>query len=522
MNNLTGANYIAGTKSKKGKDSFKSFNPRTKENGKVSFFNATKDEIDKSVKKAEGSFKIILEFSDKKLADFLKTLSEEIMNLGDQLIETCDIETALGENRLINERKRTCNQIEMFADYIERGSYVEAIIDKKLDDSPDIRRMLLPIGPVAVFPASNFPFAFGVCGGDTVSAFAAKCPVVVKAHPLHPETSELFAKSVYKSIEKHNFPKGFFSMIQGNKKEVSKEIVIHPNIKAVGFTGSRTVGRILFDIASKRTEPIPVYAEMGSINPVFITKKSMEKRNNELAQEFSDSITLGNGQFCTKPGVIFVNDDKYTDEFIEQTKKIMNEKEPGFLIHKKIKEGLKRTVDKTKKIDGVELVLGGNEIKDKTIYENTLFVTNSKKFIEEKQLHMEHFGPVSFIVKCKNMDEFLKISEEMEGQLTATIHLEKEDYGKIKPLITKLSRKVGRIIINGVPTGVRVCNAMQHGGPYPATTFPNTTSVGTQAIKRFLRPISFQDFPEELLPIQIRNENKKKILRFVDGKYKRE
>ncbi len=508
MINITGANYIAGNKSKKGKIKFTSFNPKENKKGKIDFFNATKEEIEKASKKAVESFEIVFDYNDKKIADFLKTLSEEIFNLGDQLIDVCNSETSLGENRLINERSRTCNQIEMFANYILKGSYVETIIDRKKDSQPDIRRMLLPIGPVAVFPASNFPFAFGVCGGDTTSAFAAKCPVIVKAHPLHPKTSELFAKSVYRSIEKNNFPKGFFSLIHGSDKKVSEEIVLNSKIKAVGFTGSRFAGRAIYNLSIKRDEPIPVYAEMGSINPVLITKKAMKKRCNGLAENLANSITLGSGQFCTKPGLIFVNDDKYTDSFLNKIKELLEKKDPGILIHQRIKEGLKKKVSETKKISQVNLLLGGEEIKNKTSYQNTLFVADSKQFLSKKQIHKEHFGPVSFIVKCKDFDDFLEISDSLEGQLTATIHLEKKDYEKVKPLVKKLSNKVGRLIINGVPTGVRVCNAMQHGGPYPATTYPNTTSVGTQAIKRFLRPVAYQNFPDDLLPEKLRRDRK--------------
>lgn len=521
MIKITGANYIAGIQSKKGKQKFTSFNPETNKEGKISFYNATKEEIVNAADQAEKCFSVVSKYKDGKIADFLKTLSKEIVKLENQLINTCNKETALGEKRLINERTRTCNQLEMFADYLLKGSYVEAIIDGRKKSQPDIRRMLMPIGPVAVFPASNFPFAFGVCGGDSASAWAAKCPVVVKAHPLHPETSELFSHAVYNAIKKHNFPKGFFSLIHGNKKEVGEKIVLNPKIKAVGFTGSLTAGRALFDLASSRKNPIPVYAEMGCINPVFITKKAMEKRKFELAETLSDSIALGSGQFCTKPGVIFVMDDVFSDDFIKKITEILDNKKPGILINKRIKEGLKKAVDISKKISGNTILTGGEAIKNKNSYKNTLFITDSKNFLTERQIQREHFGPVSFIVKCKSLDDYLKISEELEGQLTATIHLEKEDYKTITPLISKLSHKAGRIIINGVPTGVRVCNAMQHGGPYPATTYPNTTSVGTQAIKRFLRPVSFQDFPGELLPKKLRDKNKSDIVRYVNGKYEK-
>ena len=517
---ITGENYIAGIRSKKGNDKFESKSPLTGKQKSTPFFNATEKEIEKTVDEADKCFGNISNYEDDKIADFLKTLSDEIINVGDQLIEECHLETALGRNRLRNERARTCNQLELFAEHILKGSYVEAIIDKKCNSQPDIRRMLVPIGPVVVFPTSNFPFAFGVCGGDSASAWAAKCPVIIKAHPLHPITSELFAHAVYKSIEKHSLPKGFFSLIHGNKNEVAQELVLHPKVKAVGFTGSITAGRALYNLSAKREVPIPVYAEMGSINPVFITKKAMEKRNFEIAQILSDSITLGSGQFCTKPGVIFVNDDRCSREFIEKITEYMKKKDSGVLLDERIKKVLEKTVDNSRKKTGLKLLVGGEPVRDKIRYQNTLFVTDLEIYLNEKQIQREHFGPVAFIVICKRFEDYLKIAEQLEGQLTATLLLEKEDYTIIKPLITLLTNKVGRIIINGVPTGVRVCNAMQHGGPYPATTFTNTTSVGTQAIKRFLRPIAFQDFPDELLPSQIKDENQKNILRYEDGKYK--
>jgi len=522
MNKITGVNYIAGESSRKGEDTFRSFYPKEKKDGDIIFFNATDYEINQAAIKAEEFFPVVSKYDDKRIAGFLKTLSEEIISLDDNLIKTCDRETALGEKRLISERDRTCNQLEKFAEYIIDGSYVEAIIDKKDENSqPDIRRMLFPIGPVAIFPASNFPFAFSVCGGDSASAWAARCPVIVKAHPLHPETSELFAHAVYRSIEKNNFPKGFFSLIHGNKK-VSEKLVTNPKIKAVGFTGSHIAGRAIYNIAANREVPIPVYAEMGSINPVFITKNAMRKRKKQLAKIFADSITLGSGQFCTKPGLIFINDDRNSDDFIDEITNIIKDKEPGILLDPRIKNSLEKIADKTKKIDKINNKLGGKSIENNISFENTLFVTNSNVFFKEKHLKKEHFGPVSIIVKCKGFIEFLEISDDLEGQLTATIHLEKEDYKDVGPLVSKLSEKVGRIIINGVPTGVRVCFAMQHGGPYPATTYPSTTSVGMQAIKRFLRPVAFQDFPDELLPYQIKDKNKRKIFRILNEKYKNE
>ncbi len=498
MIKIKGKNFVACEQTSQGGNKYYSFNPKTAERTNIEFSDATEEEIDKSLNKAEASFKKTYGYSEEKKAFFLREVSKQIKNLGSQLIDIADWETALGSKRLENERTRTCSQLEKFADYIKKDTFLDITIEKNID----IKSMKIPIGPVVVFPASNFPFAFGVCGGDSASAWAAGCPVIVKAHPLHPQTSELFAHAVQKAIEKTNFPKGFFSMVHGKNVKISEKLILHPKVKAIAFTGSFEVGRKIFNLASTRQKPIPVYAEMGSTNPVFIVNFNKDTVNN-----LADSITLGDGQFCTKPGVIFVTEE--SKDIINQVVKEIKSKKPGFLLDKKILTGLIKRVNQTKKTGNVKLLTGGHRLKNSLGYEYTVFVTDSNTFLNNKNLHLEHFGPVAIFVKCKDISNFLEVIETLEGQLTGTIHMQKNDINRVKPLFEELSKKVGRIIVNGVPTGVKVCNAMIHGGPYPATTAPNSTSVGMKAIDRFLRPIAFQDIPEELLPEEIKGFLKK-------------
>jgi len=520
MVKITGSNYIGGQPANNGNSTYHSINPKTQKSSDISFFNATNQEIKKSVKGALDAFQKLQLYTRTDVASFLRNISVQIQILEDQLIQICSWETALTENRLINERNRTCNQIEMFASYIEKGDYVEAVIDKKEgNDKPDIRRMLIPLGPVLVFPASNFPFAFGVCGGDTISAFAAGCPVVVKAHPSHPQTSELFAHAINQAIKKTGFPKEMFSLIHETKSEMIKEMIMQPEFEAIGFTGSYHAGRMIYDLASSRRKPIPVFAEMGSINPVFITKKAIQKRAESLALMLVDSITLGVGQFCTKPGILFIPET--ANAFVSTIADNIKDKNMGVLLNKSISKNYIDCIQKTLKTKQVKLLAEDTEKLDEGIYDNTLFITNLATYKREKELQVEHFGPTAIIVTYKKLKDLIDLMPYLEGQLTGTIHFENSEISEIKPFIELLKHKVGRLIINGVPTGVEVCYAMQHGGPYPATTAVYSTSVGIYAIKRFLRPVAFQDMPNELLPTALQNKNQGNIMRVVNQEYTR-
>lgn len=500
MNDITlyGTNYIGCKKSKKSSDTFNSYNPRTGEKSKITYHEASEIEVDESCKLASKAFYDFKEINEEKRAKFLEKISDEISNLGEILIQNADWETGLGKPRLTNERQRTCNQIIQFANLIRDAQYKEIITDFQ---DPEIRlqRMLIPIGPVAVFEVSNFPFAFGVCGGDTISALAAGCPVVVKAHPSHPQTSELFAMAVINAIEKSDFPRGIFSILHGKTNNPGMNLVDHQNIKAVGFTGSVNGGRSLFDIAAARSCPIPVYAEMGSVNPVFITQAALKTRSDEMAEQFAQSITLGAGQFCTKPGIFFYPRCKESVGFLHKIVESIKKQKMQSMLNKNIYESIMKHTSELISTGGVELLAGGKKGEIYNSLQNTIVKTDISNYFKKDRLKKEYFGPLAIFVECDSEKQYLEVVEGLNGELTGTIHMEKMDFNKMKILFDGLKEKVGRIIINGVPTGVKVSSAMNHGGPYPATTSVGHTSVGTTAIRRFLRPICYQNIPDTFL-----------------------
>lgn len=514
---LTGKNYIAGTTSADGNETFVSVNPRTKAEGDVQFYNATQDEINQAVASAVDAFKETRTYSATKLADFLDEVANQIEALGDELLEVADMETGLGLPRLTGERGRTTGQLRAFGNLLREGSYVRAIIDT----DPNIRQMQFPIGPVAVFSASNFPFAFAVAGGDTASAFAAGCPVVVKAHPGHPATSELFAQALTEAVKAQGFPAGMFSMIQGNTIEVGQNLVMNDGIEAVGFTGSLRGGRAIYNSAATRERPIPVFAEMGSINPVVITQNALTARSAEIAEGLVNSVTLGTGQFCTNPGLILMENTDATQAFIESVTAQMNEKPEGVLLNGAIESGLEKAVNATKTKSSVAVLTGAEPVDDSEFfcYRNTVMQTTSADVRADEALQIEHFGPVTLFVLCDDMDDLKQTMEVVEGNLTTTIHAEDGEVDDLSDLIVLMREKSGRVIWNGFPTGVAVVYSMQHGGPYPATTAPGTTSVGMTAIYRFMRPIAFQAIPDALLPDALKDTNPLGIMRIVDNKY---
>ncbi len=519
---LTGSNLIAGEHSRAGAHTFTSVNPRTRTPGEVQFHNATPEEIDRAATAAAAAFQITRNAPAHRLADFLDRAAAEIEALGDRLLETADMETGLGIPRLTGERARTTGQLRAFANLLREGSYVEAIIDtaqpdRKPTPRPDIRRMLFPIGPVAVFSASNFPFAFSVAGGDTASAFAAGCPAIVKAHPGHPATSELFAEAINRAVTAEGFPAGFFSLIQGDRVEVGQALVKHPLIEAVGFTGSLRAGRAIFDAAASRPRPIPVYAEMGSVNPVVILPGAIEARAEAIAEGLVNSATLGAGQFCTNPGLVFVIDDPGTQRFIDDVKRRMEARTPGVLLNANVERGLAQAVEGTLKRPGVEKLTGGEVVPGAGYcYANTVLQTTGAAFRADVNLQTEHFGPVTLFVVCESAEDLRAALDTLRGNLTATIHAEESEMAPARELFNLLREKAGRLIWNGFPTGVEVVYAMQHGGPYPATTAPWTTSVGMTAIRRFMRPVAFQNMPDALLPPALQDANPLGIWRIVD------
>jgi len=488
------------------------------------FEEATAAGVHQAFEAAEGAFDEFRSLPSERRAVFLEAIAQEIEALGDELLSTAHSETALPiAERLMGERGRTVNQLKLFVALIREGSWVSARIDRAIPDrkpapKPDIRRMLIPIGPVAVFSASNFPLAFSVAGGDSASALAAGCPVVLKAHPAHPATSELTAAAIVAAAKKTGMPGGVFSLIQSSRNEIAIEVVRHPLAKAVAFTGSLRAGRALFDAAARRLEPIPVYAEMGSTNPVFLLPGALRERGEAIAQGMAASVNMGGGQFCTSPGLSFGIDDEYLTRFSEKLSQLMGQAAAPTMLHAGIARSYEDAVGRWSKIEGVHTLRSAAiGDPDKQQARPALFSTTVGNFGEHPELGEELFGPSTLMVRCGSPADLNAVAGRLEGHLTATIHGTSEDLVQYAGLVSILEKKVGRLLFNGFPTGVEVCASMQHGGPYPATTDSRTTSVGTDAILRFARPLAYQNFPESSLPLELRNANPLGIWRLIDG-----
>jgi alpha-ketoglutaric semialdehyde dehydrogenase len=470
--------------------------------------NASPEEIDRAATAAEDASEAYAASPPSRIAALLEGIAAEIEGLGGALIEQAAAETALSADRLTGERGRTANQLRMFADVVRAGAWKDVRIDRALPDRkplrrPDLRRTLIPIGPVAVWAASNFPLAFSVAGGDTASALAAGCPVVVKAHPGHPETSEMVAGAVGRAVDAQGLPPGVFSMLQGASPEVSLELVRHPKIAAGAFTGSLRAGRALFDAAARRPAPIPFFAEMGSVNPVFLLPGALTERGEAIADGLSQSVNLGVGQFCTCPGVAVAVESATLERFAEQLRGRFRRGGPGKMLTPAIERSYREVVDRIASTPGVS-ACGPDPAAGASL--PVLFETDAGTFLDQEDLRHEVFGPATVLVRCRSAAGMLEVARRLEGSLTATIHGTVEDLRESRALLSVLVRKAGRLVFNGYPTGVEVCAAMQHGGPYPATTDPRFTSVGTAAIQRFCRPVCFQDCPPEFLPSELQVE----------------
>jgi alpha-ketoglutaric semialdehyde dehydrogenase len=519
---LEGKNMIGHSISADGQKFFNAINPVTTQKIEPQFCEATSHEIDSAVKKANEAFQVYRNISGKKRAEFLVCIAQEIVALDKALIERCIEETGLPEARLLNERQRTVNQLNMFASCIDEGSWVDARVDfgdpeRKPMPKPDIRSMQKALGPVGVFGSSNFPLAFSVAGGDTASALAAGCTVVVKAHPAHPGTSELVGHAILQAIKKCNIPEGTFSLVQGLAHEVGLGIARHPLIKAIGFTGSFRGGRALFDEAVARPEPIPVYAEMGSTNPVFILPGILQERKHDIARDLASSVTLGVGQFCTNPGLVFIQKSENANEFTTTLSKHIADTPAGTMLSEGILTNYQHGTNTLQTITGVDVIAAGKSTDSGFTASAHVFESDVKKFLSSPTLEEEIFGPSTVLILANDKNEILLAARKLHGHLTATIHGTPEDLRQYADLIHVLEQKVGRLVINGYPTGVEVCDSMVHGGPFPATTDSRATSVGTLAITRFTRPICYQNFPEELLPEELKTDNPKKIWRLVNG-----
>lgn len=523
---LTGLNFIGKKRSGEGPVHFYGINPATGEKLLPTYFEATQDEINEAVQKAAAAFSIYRNKTGNERATFLETIADEIMALGDDLVTRCCSESGLPEGRIKGERGRTVNQLKLFGQLIREGSWVDARIDTAMPDrqpipKPDIRSMQRAIGPVGIFGASNFPLAFSVAGGDTASALAAGCPIVVKAHPAHPSTCEMIASAIIAAAEKTGMPDGVFSLVQGPAVDVGLGIVRHPLIKAIGFTGSFRGGKAIFDAANRRPEPIPVYAEMGSTNPVFILPGALKEQKEKIAQGLTGSVTLGVGQFCTNPGLVVVEKSEDAQQFQETLAQQVAEAAPATMLTPGIHQAYENGITQLGKQPGIELLATGK--KEGSPNSGTAFVmrTNAKAFLSNKELEAEVFGPSTLAINADTKTELLQLAQSLHGHLTASLFGTEEDLKNYRDLIEILEQKVGRLIINAYPTGVEVCHSMVHGGPFPATTDSRSTSVGTAAITRFTRPVCYQGFPGFLLPDELQDDNPLGIWRLVDGAWKR-
>ncbi|MFL6350967.1 MAG: aldehyde dehydrogenase (NADP(+)) [Bryobacteraceae bacterium] len=525
---IQGTNIIGSSLSAMGHKTFSAYDPRAACNIEPRFAEATTEELDEAARLADSAAAGLRRLDPDQVAHFLTTIRQEIAGIGDDLIGRAAQETGLDSERLRGERDRTLNQISMFVEIVKEGSWIDARIDRAVPDrkpqpKPDIRRMLQPIGAVAVFGASNFPLAFSVAGGDTVSAFAARNPVIVKAHPAHPGTSELVANAIVRAVKQSSMPEGTFSMVHSKGPEISLALAAHPKIRAVAFTGSERAGRALFNAAAARPDPIPVFAEMGSVNPVFVLPEALRNNGPAIADGLFRSVLLGVGQFCTCPGLVFGLNDVGFQTFSERLREMFEQAAPGTMLNAGISKAYAEDLKRTSGITGVRAFTPprpGNP--ERVEGQPALLLTDSSAWLQNETLHQEIFGPATVLVTCSSEPEFLRIAAALEGSLTATIHGTHEELKKYQNLVSLLSTKAGRLVFNGFPTGVEVGYAMHHGGPYPATTDEKFTSVGATAIYRFARPICYQGFPEDLLPPELQNVNPRNIWRTVDGKLTRE
>ena len=460
-------------------------------------------EVDRAVQAAEEAFWTYGYTTRAERAAFLRTIADEIESRADQITEIGTRESGLPTARLQGERGRTTGQLRLFADHIEAGEYLDRRHDPALPDRqplprPDLKMVQRPFGPVAVFGASNFPLAFSTAGGDTASALAAGCPVVVKGHPAHPGTGEIVAEAIHAAIAKCGMPAGTFSLVQGNTNDLGAALVQHPLITAVGFTGSLGAGRALYDMCAARTTPIPFYGELGSVNPMFLLPQALSARGADMAKGWAGSLTMGAGQFCTNPGIIVLIDGPDADVFIKAATDALSEIGAQTMLTEGIANAYRAGRDRIAGTKGVQEVLTSVcDMRNATPY---VFATTGDEWLANEALGHEVFGPLGVIVRVTDADQMRAVARSLQGQLTCTLMMDDGDTDMARTLMPILERKAGRLMTNGFPTGVEVCDSMVHGGPYPASTNFGATSVGTLAIRRFLRPVCYQNMPDALLP----------------------
>ncbi|WP_010626045.1 aldehyde dehydrogenase (NADP(+)) [Halomonas sp. KM-1] len=497
--------------------------PATGERLAPAYAGGSQAEVARACALAEEAFGVYRETTLDARTAFLESVAGEIEAIGDELIERAMDETGLPRARLEGERGRTCGQLRLFASVVRAGEWLDLRLDPALPEREplpraDLRQRHIPLGPVAVFGASNFPLAFSVAGGDTASALAAGCPVIVKAHSAHPGTSELVGRAVQRAVEKSGLPEGVFSLLFGSGREVGQALVADPRIQAVGFTGSRAGGTALMTTAQSRPQPIPVYAEMSSINPVFLLPEALKARGAQLAEGFVASLNMGAGQFCTNPGLVIGVKGPELAAFVEAASAAVKQSAgqtmltPG--IHSAYEQGVGRLASNGK----VREAARGQVGETAHACQAGLYVTTAADFLNEPELQEEVFGATSLVIECTDVSEMQRVAAHLEGQLTATLQMDDGDLDAAKQLLPILERKAGRILANGWPTGVEVCHSMVHGGPFPATSDARTTSVGSAAIHRFLRPVCYQALPQGLLPEPLRDGNPWRVSRLVEGK----
>ncbi|MEP7268768.1 MAG: aldehyde dehydrogenase (NADP(+)) [Saprospiraceae bacterium] len=466
---------------------------------------ANKSIIDKALDKAKAAFPLYKKWTNEQKANLLETIADEIVALGDVLIHRINQETGLPEGRITGERGRTTGQLKLFANMLREGSWTmptkdDALPERQPAPRPDLRKVLRPIGPVVVFSASNFPLAFSTAGGDTASALAAGCPVILKAHSSHPGTNALVAEAILKAVKKTGAPDGVFSTLYGAGSDMGQILVADPRVKAVGFTGSLHAGRAIMDTAAKRPEPIPVYTEMGSLNPVLLLSSALENKADKVAETFAGSITMGVGQFCTKPGLIFVEDGAQFDLFCQTLIAKLSQVASAPMLNARMQSAFIKSLDSLSNQIDIKNFNSNNE----HLVNPAIAMVSSLDFKANKDWHNEIFGPFAMVVKCKNHQDMLSILPLLSGQLTITIWSESND-ARNKEILDIVEDYTGRIVWNGVPTGVEVASAMVHGGPYPATSNSLFTAVGNSAIYRWVRPVSYQNVPVALLPIELQD-----------------
>ncbi|MDP5007468.1 MAG: aldehyde dehydrogenase (NADP(+)), partial [Glaciimonas sp.] len=495
---LIGQHAVRGTEG-----AFRAIDPSTMDKIAPDFGAGGAAEVERACVVAQQAFDIYRETTLEQRAQFLETIAQNILDIGAELITRAAQESGLPTARLEGERGRTVGQLRLFAKVVRDGLWLNATLDSALPERTpprvDLRLRKIALGPVAVFGASNFPLAFSVGGGDTAAAFAAGCPVVVKAHNAHPGTSELVGKAIQKAVASCHLPEGVFSLLFGDGNLIGQALASHPAIKAVGFTGSRQGGLALMRLAAQRREPIPVYAEMSSINPMFLLPDALATRAVQMGTAFVDSLVMGVGQFCTNPGLVIALEGEHLAQFTQAAATALQAKSAGTMLTPGIHAAYVAGVNRLDAITGVITLEQGLTATSACAAQAALFTTDAKTFLATEQLEDEVFGPCSLIVACRNEDEMRAVAEHLDGQLTATLHLNAADHALAKKLLPTLERKAGRILVNGYPTGVEVSHAMVHGGPFPATSDSRGTSVGASAIDRFLRPVCYQDLPAALL-----------------------